>query len=240
MTTALQTRSAIRAVFAAGASLLALVATSGFAAPLASVDRNGAIVSVEPYAPNIVRVTIAVDRALADAPPGDGPNATPDPTGWTHASTAGSDVFTSPAISLTVKAEPWPKAPTQMQRYFAPSLPHVGLVVRGADGHTIAEMTGWEMAPAEVNGEKTFHVGARFAVQPGEHYYGLGQNQEGVLDLKGRTIDCQHYYDAPAGESVCVPFMVTNKGYGIVWDNASATTVSPGLNDSTHWQSKVG
>ena len=27
--------------------------------------------------------------------------------------------------------------------------------------------------------------------------------QEGKLDLRGRTIDCRHYYDAPAGETVC-------------------------------------
>ncbi|SFJ70436.1 alpha-D-xyloside xylohydrolase [Sphingomonas sp. NFR04] len=240
MMTVLQPRGTVRAAIAAGASLLALLAAPALAAPLASLDRNGASVSIEPYAPNIVRVTIAMDRALADAPPGDGPNAKPDATGWNHVVNADGDVFTSSAVSLTVNAEPWPKAPTQMQRYFAPSLPHVGLTVRGRDGHVIAEMTGWEMAPVEVSGERTFRVGASFAVQPGEHYYGLGQNQEGVLDLKGRTIDCRHNYDAPAGESVCVPFMVTNKGYGIVWDNASATTVSPGLHNSTHWQSKVG
>ncbi|WP_267351490.1 TIM-barrel domain-containing protein, partial [Sphingomonas sp. GM_Shp_2] len=104
----------------------------------------------------------------------------------------------------------------------------------------IAEMTGWEMSPHTVNGEQTFRVGASFAVQPGEHYYGLGQNQEGVLDLKGRTIDCRHNYDAPAGETVCVPFMVTNKGYGIVWDNPSALKVMPGLHNATQWQSEVG
>ncbi|WP_298091819.1 TIM-barrel domain-containing protein, partial [uncultured Sphingomonas sp.] len=98
----------------------------------------------------------------------------------------------------------------------------------------------WEMAHHTVNGEKTFRVGASFAVQPDEHYYGLGQNQEGVLDLKGRTIDCRHNYDAPAGETVCVPFMVTNKGYGIVWDNPSALKVMPGLHNATHWQSEVG
>ncbi|HEX8420863.1 MAG TPA: TIM-barrel domain-containing protein, partial [Sphingomonas sp.] len=195
---------------------------------------------VEPYAPNIVRVTISLDRALADAAPGEGPNAKPDATGWSHKRDGGADVFASPALTLTVAAQPWPKAPTQMERYFAPSLPPVSLSIRGADGRQLAEMTGWELAPHTVNGEKTFRVGASFAVQPDEHYYGLGQHQDGVLDLKGRTIDCRHYYDAPAGESVCVPFMVTNKGYGIVWDNPSATTVSPGLHNRTHWQSEVG
>ncbi|MDD1451525.1 glycoside hydrolase family 31 protein [Sphingomonas sp. H160509] len=214
--------------------------THAKADPLATLDRNGSLVAIEPYAPNIVRVTISLDRALADAPPGEGPDAKSDATGWAHRTDASGDVFASSAMALTVKAQPWPKAPSQMQRYFAPSLPPVSIAVRKADGSTIAEMTGWEMSPQTVNGEKTFRVGASFAVQPNEHYYGLGQNQEGVLDFKGRTIDCRHNYDAPAGETVCVPFMVTNKGYGIVWDNPSATTVSPGLSNSTHWQSNVG
>ena len=230
-------RGLIRGLLTAAA---ALASPPAAAAPLASVDRNGSIVAVEPYAPNIVRVTIALDRALADAAPGEGPNAKPDATGWSHRRDGGADVFASPALTLTVAAQPWPKAPSQMERYFAPSLPPVALSIRGADGRQLAEMTGWELAPHTVNGEKTFRVGASFAVQPDEHYYGLGQHQDGVLDLKGRTIDCRHYYDAPMGESVCVPFMVTNKGYGIVWDNPSATTVSPGLHNRTHWQSEVG
>lgn len=223
-----------------GAAAIALLPLAAHADPLATVDRNGSLVSIEPYAPNIVRVTIAVDRALADAAPGPGPNATADPAGWTHRSDASGDVFTSSALSLTVAAQPWPKAPSQMERYFAPALPPVAITVKGTDGHVITQMNGWEMAPHTVAGEKTFRVGASFAAPLDEHYYGLGQNQEGKLDLRGRTIDCRHNYDAPAGETVCVPFLVTNKGYGIVWDNPSVTTVSPGLHNSTHWQSEVG
>ena len=185
-------RRLVRSILAGGAAAFALIAAAASAAPLASVDRNGSIVAVEPYAPNIVRVTISLDRALADAAPGEGPNAKPDATGWSHKRDGGADVFASPALTLTVAAQPWPKAPTQMERYFAPSLPPVSLSIRGADGRQLAEMTGWELAPHTVNGEKTFRVGASFAVQPDEHYYGLGQHQDGVLDLKGRTIDCRH------------------------------------------------
>ena len=234
------TRGAGRLVLKLAASVAALVGPIAAAKPLATLDRNGSIVSIEPYAANIVRVTIALDKALAEGTPGEGPNARADGTGWTHRSDATGDVFASAALTLTVAAQPWLKAPTQMERYFAPSLPPVTIAVRTPDGRPILDMTGWEMAPHVINDEKTFRVGASFAVQPGEHYYGLGQNQEGVLDLKGRTIDCRHNYDAPAGETVCVPFMVTNKGYGIVWDNASATIVSPGLHNATHWQSNVG
>ena len=210
------------------------------AAPLATVDRHGAYVAVEPYGPNIVRITLATDPALAAAPAGYGVIGKPDATGWAHRSEAGSDVFASAGLVVRVAAQPWPKAPSQMERYFAPSLPPLSLSIGRADGTPLAQLTGWEMAPHVVNGEKTFRVGATFAAPADEHYYGLGQNQEGVLDLKGRTIDCRHDYDAPAGETVCVPFMVTNKGYGIVWDNPSATTVSPGLHNATRWQSEVG
>ena len=68
-------RHLVRSMLAGGAAAFALIAAAASAAPLASVDRNGSIVAVEPYAPNIVRVTISLDRALADAAPGEGPNA---------------------------------------------------------------------------------------------------------------------------------------------------------------------
>ena len=159
-------RRLVRGLFAAGAAMLAIAVAD--AAPLASLDRNGSIVAVEPYAPNVVRVTIAVDRDQADAPPGDGPNAKSDPAGWTHRTEAAGDVFSSSALTLTVNAQPWPSAPTQMARYFAPSLPPVGLRIADGAGKTLTEMTGWEMAPHVVNGEKTFRVGASFSVAPGE------------------------------------------------------------------------
>jgi len=225
-------------------SWIALVlATSGrfaVAAPLALLDRNGSQVAIESYAPNIVRVTISLDKALALAPPGFGIIAAADDTGWKHRTTAAGDEFSSNVMSIDVKAQPWPGPPSQMQRYFLPSLPPVSLTVSKIGGDPILSMSGWEMAPHSVNGEKTFRVGATFTAPADEHYYGLGQNQEGVLDYRGRTIDCKHYYDAPAGETVCVPFMVTNKGYGIVWDNPSETVISAGLNGQTSWRSSVG
>jgi alpha-D-xyloside xylohydrolase len=232
-----------KGLLALGLSWMALGASQALAEPMALLDRNGSRVAVEPYAPGIVRVTIALDPALASAP-GEGPNAKPDASGWTHRTDASGDVFTSSGLTLTVDAKPYPPAPTQMERYFAPALPPVSLSVKGADGGLLARMSGWEMAPVTVNGEKTFKVGASFDAAPGEHYYGLGQNQEGRFDLKGRQIDCAHNYDAPAGETVCVPFMVTNKGdgkvWGIVWDNPARTLVWPGLHGSTHFQSQVG
>src|SRR5580698_5423406 len=210
------------------------------AAPFGLLDRNGSYVSIEPYAPNIVRVTLSVDKTLAVAPPGYGFIGAADAAGWTHPTAVSGDVFSSPAMSLEVKAQPRPGTPSQAERYFSRSLPRVSLQVRTPEGTPILEMTGWEMAPHTVNGEKTFRAGATFNAPPDEHYYGLGQNQQGILDYRGRTIDCRHNYDAAAGETVCVPFLVTNKGYGIVWDNPSETVVSAGINGRTTWHSNVG
>ena len=221
-------------------ALASQIASSAAAQSLGTLDRNGSIVAIEPYAPNIVHVTIALDPKEIEAGAGYGISAKPNASGWTHRTDAAGDTYSSSALSITVNAQPWPKQPTQMQRYFAPSLPPVSIAIRGADGREITQMEGWELAPHKVDDEATFRVGASFGDTPGTHYYGLGQNQEGALDLRGRTLDCRHNYDAPAGETVCVPFLVTNKGYGILWDNPSVTTVSPGLHNRTQFQSRVG
>jgi alpha-D-xyloside xylohydrolase len=204
------------------------------------VNRNGAYVAIDSYAPNIVRITIATDYSSAVAPPGYGFIASAEPHGLEHTQNAGGDDFRSSALQLHLDAPPAPAAPSVGDRYFAPALPPVALEIKNAGGETVLAMTGWQMAPHTVNGERTFQVGAGFAAPADEHFYGLGQNQEGILDLRGRTIDCKHFYDNPHGESVCVPFMVSSRGYGIVWDNPSDTHVYPGVNGHTLWQSQVG
>jgi alpha-D-xyloside xylohydrolase len=219
---------------------LCLLTGSALAAPLALLDRNGSHVLVEAYAPNIVRVSISPDEALAKAAPGYGFTGSPDEHGWTHKLDAAGDTFTSAGLTLEIAAQPKPGPMDTMARYFAPTLAPVTLKVRKPDGEVIVDMTGWEMSPHTVAGEQTWRVGASFTAPLDEHYYGLGQNQEGILDYRGRTVECKHDYDAPAGETVCVPFLVTNKGYGIVWDNPSATRISAAIHGRTVWQSNVG
>src|SRR5213592_2265990 len=218
----------------------ALMSSSALAAPLATVERNGSYVAVEPFAPNVVHVTIALEPDLIGKTPNYGIVGKSDAAGWSRVSGADGDRFASGAMTLTVDPQPWPKAPDLSARYLTSSLPPVSLSIGDATGKPIVKMTGWEMAPQTVNGERTFKIGANFSVTPDEHFYGLGQNQEGNLDLRGHTIDCRHYYDAPAGEQVCVPVLVSSNNYMIVWDNPSATTVSPGLFNTTHFQSQVG
>ena len=211
------------------------------AAPIATLDRDGAWVSVEGYGPNVVHITIAVDKAEVLRGPGFGILAQgADSSAFRQARDVGGDTFASSALKLHVDAAPPPHVPSQGEKYFAPSLAPVALQVRNTRGELLLSMSSWEMSPHEVAGEKTWQVGASFTAPADEHYYGLGQNQEGILDLRGRVIDCKHWYDAPAGETVCVPFMVSSRGYGVVWDNPSATRFVAAVNGRTAFQSNVG
>lgn len=222
---------------------LATAFTAVHATPIATLDRHGAWVSVEAYGPNVVRITIAADKAQALKAPGHGILADhADASAFRQIHDQAGDTFASSALTLHVEAAPPPHTPGTMERYFAPDLAPVRLQVKNARGATVVNMTGWEMAPHEVAGEATYQVGATFAAPADEHYYGMGQNQDslGPLDLRGRVIDCQHWYDAPAGETVCVPFMVSSKGYGIIWDNPSDTRFVAGIRGRTSFQSKVG
>ena len=87
-------------------------------------------------------------------------------------------------------------------------------------GHPLlSEAPGSErFEPAEVQGEKTFHVQQRWKAQDDESLYGLGQMQLGIVDIKGYDLDLWQH-----NTNVVVPFLVSSKGYGIFWDNTSFT-----------------
>jgi hypothetical protein len=62
-------------------------------APLV-LERDGRVISLEPYAANIVRVTMSIDKAGASGAPGYGFVAKPSVGQWTHERDAeGGDVF---------------------------------------------------------------------------------------------------------------------------------------------------
>ena len=60
------------------------------------------------------------------------------------------------------------------------------------------------------------------------------------MDLRDHRISCWHDYSAIGGENVCVPFMVSSRGYGLIWDNPSRTTIDLGFNQQSVWSSEVG
>ncbi|HUX45929.1 MAG TPA: hypothetical protein VMV57_14365, partial [Terracidiphilus sp.] len=191
------------------------------------LDRKGETIVLEPYAPNIVRVTLSLTKDAALAKPGYGVIGTPDASGWAASETADEDVYRSGRMVVTVERPHagGPELATQkdIAKYFNGSTPGAHIVFRTAEGKKLLEMTGWGQAvPNHKDGtadlardrrptdDAFYTVGATFVSPDDEHYYGLGENQEGFLDHRGHPVDCWNNYTAPAGPTTCVPLLVTN------------------------------
>ena len=227
------------------------------------LERNGRVISLEPYAANILRVTLSIDKAAATSAPGYGFVAKPSTEGWTHERDAkGGDVFRS--AKMVVRLAPGDLPPEKLPQpmpldalnrqlreiYFGGMGGHGPyndpLSVTTPGGKILLHMRTWTMDPERPDvaqqdvGKKGYSVAAMFDSPSDEHYYGLGQQQKGWMDLREHEIRCWHDYGAVGGEDVCVPFMVSSRGYGLVWDNPSKTTVVLGINQRNTWSSEVG
>jgi alpha-D-xyloside xylohydrolase len=216
------------------------------------MEHDGSTVMFEPYAPNIVRVTLSMQHDPAVAAPGYGFVAKPESDGWTHTSDDHGDTYRSSRLVVTLDAS-HRHGNASDNGFFVGSTPATHVRIATPEGATLVDMVGWQQSvPNHKDGNAGilydkrpsdapfFQVGARFVSPPDEHYYGLGQDQHGFLDHRGQTVECWNSYTATGGPSFCVPFAVTNKGYGLIWDNPSQTTVEPGFNELTRWTSEVG
>lgn len=74
--------------------------------------------------------------------------------------------------------------------------------------------------PAELNGEHTFRVTDRFSPTVNEAVYGLGQHQSGLFNYRGATVEL-----GQDNTDVAIPFLVSSKGYGLLWNTAALTYV---------------
>jgi alpha-D-xyloside xylohydrolase len=258
------TSGAVIFAWTAAIAMLGLIA----AASASAQDQNGSIVlarqnrtiAVEPYGPGIVRITLSTSQPAALSAPGYGIIGTPSSTGWTHEQDAeGYDVIRSGELIVRVAPQNLPPprhlpldSINQSLRdiYFPPGNRrgpnNDAITVTTAAGKPLLTMWHWSMFPnhAETEeGKKSdagYRVSATFDSPTDEHYYGLGQQQQGFLDLRDHRINCWHDYGAIGGENVCVPFMVSSRGYGLIWDNPSKTTIDLGFNQQNNWSSEVG
>lgn len=76
---------------------------------------------------------------------------------------------------------------------------------------------------------RLFQIEAWFKAQPGERFYGLGQHQHGLLDQKGCVIELHQ-----RNTEIAIPFLVSNRKYGFLWNNPSIGRVELGQN-GTRW-----
>ncbi|MET0393595.1 MAG: TIM-barrel domain-containing protein [Chitinophagaceae bacterium] len=100
---------------------------------------------------------------------------------------------------------------------------HTGAVsFTGKDGHPIlAERTigGRSLTPAVFEGKSLYGVRQTFETTADDAFYGLGQHQEDAFNYKGKQV-----FLFQNNTEVAVPFVVSVKNYGILWDNYSLST----------------
>lgn len=69
-------------------------------------------------------------------------------------------------------------------------------------------------AARDVEGQRWFSVSQQFNHGTDEGFYGLGQHQHGQMNYNGEDVElAQHNMD------IAVPFVVSTRGYGLLWDN---------------------
>jgi alpha-D-xyloside xylohydrolase len=164
------------------------------------VPLNGNFLKVQFYSADVVRVACAKDRAFFNSE-----SVVTEPkktikTDWSLKTENGEAILSTAALQV-----------------------HVNLVsgavsfFDAAGKSILAEKSGGRMiVPAEVQGEQTFHVGQQWEPNADESLYGLGQRQIGIVDIKGFDLDLWQH-----NTHVVVPFLVSSRGYGILWDNLS-------------------
>jgi alpha-D-xyloside xylohydrolase len=89
------------------------------------------------------------------------------------------------------------------------------------------DTTGKVLLQEKVGGGKTYQattadnenfytIQQEFESPADEAFYGLGQHQEGLMNYKGKDVTLFQY-----NTKVSVPFLVSTKNYGLLWDNYS-------------------
>ena len=132
--------------------LIVIVLCAGVAdaeAPRIVMDRNGGTVVLEPYATNIIRVTLSLNKDSALAAPGYGFVGKPATEGWTHQQNEQGDVYRSSGLVVKVAVNhPGKPMATQIDiaKFFNGSAPPAHISIQTPDGKTLLEMTGWSMS----------------------------------------------------------------------------------------------
>ena len=82
-------------------------------------------------------------------------------------------------------------------------------------------------------GGGTHHFEVLFNARDGERFYGLGQHQHGLLNQKGAVVEL-----VQRNTEVSIPFLVSNLGYGLLWNHPGIGRVELGVT-VTRWVSEA-
>lgn len=85
----------------------------------------------------------------------------------------------------------------------------------------------------DINGA-SYRIKQNFDLSEGEAIYGLGQDQNGIMNYRNHSALLKQ-----RNMFVAIPFLLSSKGYGLLWNNYSATKFTDDHNGTT-FESEIG
>jgi alpha-D-xyloside xylohydrolase len=119
----------------------------------------------------------------------------------------------------------------QADQFAAVYLPNSRAVVRFSDGKLLVVdgknnilleevVAARQMEPVTIEGQPWFKTRVQFNRNTDEGLYGLGQHQNRQMNYNGEDVELAQHNMA-----IAIPYLLSTKGYGILWDNNSITRV---------------
>ena len=148
---------------------------------------------------SILRVTYSPTTAIPQTPEYMVLKTTWPETKWDLQETGAAVVISTPRMRVAVSRK------------------DATLAYSDASGAPLVQEGPNTMTPVTVNGERTYHAEAFIGLWGStEALYGLGQHQAGVWNYHGESVDI-----AQDNTNISIPLLLSSKGYGIFWNNAS-------------------
>jgi alpha-D-xyloside xylohydrolase len=82
------------------------------------------------------------------------------------------------------------------------------------------------LMPTQLGSLNTFRSQQDFVLPDDEAIFGLGQHQAGVMNYRNTIVHLQQ-----ENTKVAIPFLVSSRGYGLLWDNPAITDMNAGAGD---------
>jgi alpha-D-xyloside xylohydrolase len=170
--------------------------------PAVNYSGNAKAVRLQVINNNIIRVLASPEKEFPKVKSLTTVYAATKATGWTIISKADQLVLTTPAITAII------------------SLSSGAVFFKDRCGKVLLseQANGRQLRPAMFEGEQSYNVTQTFETTPDDAYYGLGQHQSDQFNYKGQQV-----FLFQNNTEVAIPFLLSSKNYGVLWDNASIT-----------------
>ncbi len=96
------------------------------------------------------------------------------------------------------------------------------ITFRDAKGRVLLSETARTLQPSTVQGEPTYRATLHIDSPKDEFLYGLGQFQDGYLNVRGLSRRLTQ-----VNTQIAIPFVYSSRGFGLLWNNYGMTNFNP-------------